>query len=160
MSDDLLKNAVADREARPWNYYRLDHETTQRIMNQLADKLAGAESAIREYAQIREGLERDLDEERRTSRALRCISFLESPSLAVCAVCHGEPKHHIYDAILKQLDAMRDLADRGWKAEAQAKAEKEALKARVAAFVDEHYGEDWTTNDTVSAGQLRALLQG
>jgi hypothetical protein len=36
----LLQKAVADRDARPWNYYKLDHDTMKRMLNQLADQLA------------------------------------------------------------------------------------------------------------------------
>ena len=35
----LLAHVVADREARPWNYYRLDHDVMKRMLNQQRDTL-------------------------------------------------------------------------------------------------------------------------
>lgn len=31
----LLQLAVDDRAARPWNYYRLDHETSKKLLNEM-----------------------------------------------------------------------------------------------------------------------------
>lgn len=53
--DELLAKAVADRDERPWNYYKLDHETMKRMLNQMADKLAALRQAAaqaRKVAQI------------------------------------------------------------------------------------------------------------
>ena len=52
-SSNLLSKAVADRDARPWNYYRLEPDDLKRMLNQLADKLADAQSQI---AALREDL--------------------------------------------------------------------------------------------------------
>ncbi len=36
--DNLLAKAYADREARPWRYYRFEHEDYKRMLDQLADE--------------------------------------------------------------------------------------------------------------------------
>lgn len=47
----LLDRAVADRAARPWNYYKLDHDVMKRILNQLQDKLEAAAGIARQPEQ-------------------------------------------------------------------------------------------------------------
>ena len=42
--NDLLDNAVSDREAHPWRYYRLDHEQ----MKKIADRQDAALASLRE----------------------------------------------------------------------------------------------------------------
>ncbi len=38
--DALLNRAIADRDARPWNYYRLDHGVMKRLLNEQAMNVA------------------------------------------------------------------------------------------------------------------------
>ena len=52
VNENLLAKALGDRESRPWNYYRLEHETTRRLLNELTERLAAAESAILEYGEM------------------------------------------------------------------------------------------------------------
>lgn len=35
----LLNAAIADRDARPWRYYRLEYDTLKKLCEQLADKV-------------------------------------------------------------------------------------------------------------------------
>ena len=36
---ELLEKAISDRDARPWNYYRLDHDVMKRLLNEQAEEL-------------------------------------------------------------------------------------------------------------------------
>ncbi len=42
----LLEKAVADRDARPWRYYQLDHAATKPMLEQLADKVEALTLAL------------------------------------------------------------------------------------------------------------------
>ena len=70
--ETLLEKAVADRDARPWRYYRLDHDTMKRFCEQLADerdRLRAALALSPERAALVERLERlrmRVEGERRT----------------------------------------------------------------------------------------------
>jgi hypothetical protein len=46
--DRLLRAALSDRDRRPWNYYRLDHDTMKRVANEQADKIERLEQALAE----------------------------------------------------------------------------------------------------------------
>jgi hypothetical protein len=36
----LRLKALADRDARPWNYYKLEHADMKRMLNEQADRIA------------------------------------------------------------------------------------------------------------------------
>ena len=55
----LLAHVVADREARPWNYYRLDHDVMKRMLNQQRDTLDHLQA---ENAQLRADLAKEKKE--------------------------------------------------------------------------------------------------
>lgn len=43
---NLLQKSVSDRDAHPWRYYRLDHETMTRIANELSGRVASLRASL------------------------------------------------------------------------------------------------------------------
>lgn len=58
MSKRILQKAISDREKHPWRYYRLDHDTMTRLLDELSEKL---EVALRGVARGETPLDRALN---------------------------------------------------------------------------------------------------